>query len=62
MPLPGCHNGRWAPALDRPDYTEACTPQPARLPGLPTDPDAMLRYLYRAPTGDYEAELSADQR
>jgi hypothetical protein len=61
-PLPGCRNGRWVPAPDRPDYTEACTPQPALLPGLPTDPDAMLRYLYRAPTEDYEAELSADQR
>jgi hypothetical protein len=67
--IPGCRNGRKTPvrgsldpeSLFPPGYTEACTPEPAQLSNLPTDPDAMGEYLYRPPTQDYEAELSADQ-
>jgi hypothetical protein len=31
--------------------TEPCGPDPAYLPDLPTDPDAMLAYLYRNHSG-----------
>jgi hypothetical protein len=44
--LPGCRDGRltWVP--DGVDPTKACTPDPGYLGDLPTDADAMLRYLY----------------
>ncbi|MEU4681389.1 CU044_5270 family protein [Micromonospora sp. NPDC023737] len=47
-PVPGCRDGRAATTkggrMD-PEQTEPCTPTPAYLPDLPTDPDAMLDYL-----------------
>lgn len=45
--LPGCRDGRRVIDPARPDVTQACTPQPAVRTDLPTDTDAMLRYLYR---------------
>jgi hypothetical protein len=42
----GCRDGKQTdPAL--PGVTRACTPQPAVRADLPTDAEAMLRYLYR---------------
>jgi hypothetical protein len=68
-PIPGCRNGRQAGAADRPDVSQACTPEPAHRADLPTDPDAMLAYLYRPASddghGDYRrfaGPTSADQR
>ncbi|MEV6370313.1 CU044_5270 family protein [Micromonospora musae] len=61
MPLPGCRDGRAAVTrggrMD-PRQTEPCTPSPAYLPDLPTDPDAMLDHLnanYRGEPGDSNA-------
>ncbi|TDC28134.1 hypothetical protein E1211_28445 [Micromonospora sp. 15K316] len=60
-PLPGCRDGRAAVTkggrMD-PRQTEPCTPSPAYLPDLPTDPDAMLDHLnenYRGEPGDSNA-------
>ncbi|OLB77280.1 MAG: hypothetical protein AUI14_16520 [Actinobacteria bacterium 13_2_20CM_2_71_6] len=63
-PLPGCRDGRYAPTLDRPGHTEECTPYPAYRADLPTDAEAMLRYLYRPgdDAGDIEPDVSADQK
>lgn len=44
--FPGCRDGRRAAIKgDQVIGTEPCTPQPAYLPDLPTDADAMLAYL-----------------
>ncbi|MFC7547054.1 CU044_5270 family protein [Plantactinospora sp. GCM10030261] len=44
--LPGCADGRRSAIKgDRVVGTEACTPEPAYLPDLPRDVDAMLAYL-----------------
>ncbi|MEU5562514.1 CU044_5270 family protein [Micromonospora musae] len=61
IPLPGCRDGRAAVTKGgriNPRQTEPCTPSPAYLPDLPTDPDAMLDYLnesYRGEPGDSNA-------
>jgi hypothetical protein len=59
-PIPACRNGRWV-VPDKPDLVAPWTPQPAQLSGLPTDPDAMFKYLYRVSSEDWEVGLSADQ-
>jgi hypothetical protein len=44
--FPGCRDGRRATTKGGQVIgTESCTPQPAYLPDLPTDADAMLAYL-----------------
>lgn len=54
-PIPGCRDGRAATTkggrMD-PKRTEPCTPTPAYLPELPTDPDAMLDYLNENHSGE----------
>lgn len=47
-PLPGCRHGRAAVTKGgkiMPGVTEACTPNPAYLPNLPTDPQGLMAYL-----------------
>jgi hypothetical protein len=60
---PGCRDGREVIDPARPDVTRACTPHPAVRADLPTDAEAMLRYLYRP--GDEGAggpNVPADQK
>ncbi|GAB4061540.1 CU044_5270 family protein [Catellatospora paridis] len=47
MALPGCRDGVVTQTKGGVTGTQACTPTPAYVAGLPTDPDAMLAYLYR---------------
>ncbi|GIH14976.1 CU044_5270 family protein [Rugosimonospora africana] len=49
-PVAGCRDGRAAAVKGDefvPGKTEPCTPSPAYQPDLPTDPDAMMAYLYQ---------------
>jgi hypothetical protein len=60
---PGCRDGRQVIDPAKPDVTKACTPHPAVRADLPTDAEAMLRYLYRP--GDDGAggpNVPADQK
>jgi hypothetical protein len=51
--FPGCRDGRRAMIKgDQIIGTEPCTPQPAYLPDLPTDADAMLAYLNKHHSGN----------
>ena len=55
QPVPDlpCRDGRRVIDAAKPGVTERCTPRPAVRPYLPTDADAMQRYLYRS--GDEDA-------
>ena len=47
-PLPGCRNGRQQVVkTDKPvpGRTQPCQPEPAYHPNLPTDPNALIKYL-----------------
>jgi hypothetical protein len=49
-PLPGCRDGRAAVTKGgtiMPGVTVACTPDPAYLPDLPTDPQQLMVYLHK---------------
>ncbi|MEV4642329.1 CU044_5270 family protein [Actinoplanes sp. NPDC049548] len=48
---PGCRHGR-PTFLDGPNADRTCTPSPISDDSLPTDSEAMHRYLYRPPADD----------
>lgn len=59
--LPGCQDGVMTQTKGGVTGTQACTPTPAYVGGLPTDPDAMLAHLYRI-ADDQPNKNPRDQR
>ncbi|WP_232667873.1 CU044_5270 family protein [Pseudonocardia sp. TRM90224] len=54
FPNPGCRDGlrRYPATPSEPASADRCTPFPAFIPDLPTDPDAMLAYLHKSTHGE----------
>lgn len=68
LSLPGCRDGRETPIMSEAKQAEAepngaaptgCKPVPAYLGDLPTDVDAMYRYLYDNSQGDNPRDVQA---
>jgi hypothetical protein len=56
-PLPGCRDGKWVEIKGF--QSGGCEPMPAYLGDLPTDTDAMYKYLYDNSHGDNPADVQA---
>jgi hypothetical protein len=62
VPSGGCRDGREVIDPGKPDVTKACTPKPSVRADLPTDAEAMLRYLYRPGDDGAGPGYSPDQK